>query len=131
MQRVVVTPRMNLIAGPNNTGKSNIVRFLNDQYNHAIAALDLPGGAEVGSWHLDGDDVHQGSSSAEATFAIGIAADGPERDKLLEHENLLRTFGDRAEGIVDALFTLPELFHAGCIWFSFGTTESSRRLSPP
>ena len=123
-QLIPATPRVNLIAGPNNAGKSNVVHFLKDQYNLAIAAIPRAQGRR-GQWELKGHDVNQ-SSKGRKSFVIGLEVDGPEHRNLRKSVDLQRHLRGRHEQVVDAVFTLPPMHRNEILWFTFESDQTNR-----
>lgn len=128
-QRVVAGSRVNLIAGPNNSGKSNIIHFLKDQYNAALKALPEQQGRR-GQWDLSGHDVNQGSHGRKQ-FSIGLEVQGPEYQRLVEDERLRRQFRSRLEDVLTRLFHLPSMHRDGVLWFTYGSEQGDpNRMRP-
>ncbi len=125
-----VDPRINLIAGPNNSGKSNVLRFIAEQYNKAAAALNEAGHANA-RWKLEGLEANRTSSGA-IQFAVGLPHGGTKHQELLTDSTLLQRFDgrDRLEKALDRLFTLPQTARAGYLWLTYGATADHPDLTP-
>lgn len=122
-QYIAATPRVNLLAGPNNAGKSNVIHFLKDHYNAAVKAMPDQQG-RPGGLTFRGHDAHIGSRGRKQ-FAVGLEVEGEEYPRLLEHERLRQLFGKRLEEVLKTLFTIPSMHRDGILWFTFASDASN------
>lgn len=127
LQRIAVGDRVNLIAGPNNSGKSAILHFLLDQYNTAIAALPREN-ARPSGWELKGLDVNQ-TSNGHKSFAVGLRVGGPKYQSLLEDPTVEQTLGGRRQAVIDGLFNLPTMHQHGVLWFRYESRPGNNQLT--
>jgi hypothetical protein len=82
VQYIPAHSRLNLIAGPNNCGKSNILRFLAEQYNNAVGALPHPTRGPSDWSAFTGFDVPEGEDVGRR-FSVGIELGGERYDRLV------------------------------------------------
>jgi len=75
VQRIGLFKKINLIIGQNNSGKSNVLRFLKDHYS-SIAKGESP--------KLEALDRHIGDPTTENRYEIGLCIDGDLYQRLME-----------------------------------------------
>jgi putative AbiEii toxin of type IV toxin-antitoxin system len=123
LQLFAVSPRMNFIAGRNNSGKSNVLSFLQDHYNDALDAL--PG--QRGGWTVEGLDAHRGGQH-RVRFAFGLRSEGRSYQRLVESDQFRQDRPHDYLAIAEKLFTHPVLHSDGHIWFKYQMDAASNKL---
>lgn len=120
--------KLNLLAGPNNTGKSNILSFVRDHLGHitskcaqgqthALSSLDLPTGTQ------------------EASFRVAIPLSNQDSDIAAHVERLSKGKHEQEKGrlnsnLVQLLNSKPLLAGAGLAWITLDTTKAgNNRIS--
>lgn len=82
MQRIGPFQKINLFIGQNNSGKSNILRFLTEHYAPTVFAARTKGNR--GKLAFSDADRHLGSTSGRMNYALGLRADSTKVEALLE-----------------------------------------------
>lgn len=119
---VAAHPRLNLVAGPNNSGKSNLLAFLHEgHFGRALAALPNEATGKLRKWaSFEGDDIPQNvEKPSQRWFALGVPIDGPRVDQFeagcLAHGKVGRHGYDR-------FMSLQDLIADRHIWARFGVS---------
>ncbi len=68
IQRFPTVSKINLLAGPNNSGKSNVLRFIHEQYNALLADTQ---GRREGGGSFSELDRHRGQGDGSVLFSLG------------------------------------------------------------
>lgn len=120
VQYLAPLSKVNLLAGQNNTGKSNVLRFLHDLYR------PLVGGAHSGSAHRLATsplDAHR-PRMPPLRFALGFQLGGPTYERMvsaLGGGNAQRAFGEVVRALADT---------ADTVWFPFVVSQGSEEVEP-
>lgn len=118
IQRIGPFRKVNLFIGQNNSGKSNILRFLINHYS-ALVSLAKAGGS-LGSVGLTNDDRHLGSTSGRFRFALGLHPNMAYlKNSLGDRQNELRSHHER--WIAEVLASDPLAGGTEMTWFDFSS----------
>lgn len=119
--------KVTVLAGPNNAGKSNILRFLRDHYSETVQSLSQNTASAL-SW-ADGDSAPLGVGGEFAAFAVGRPLDD---EAVLEWARGLKAGGNRiGEDEAGALIDLIRSSDAvtnGVVWRVW--SREQRKASP-
>ncbi|MCE9603212.1 MAG: AAA family ATPase [Gemmatimonadetes bacterium] len=122
VQRLRVLGKANLFAGPNNSGKSNVLRFIKEHYG---ACVQLTRRTDV-AWRLSELDQHIGMADSPLRFALGLEFDGAEHNAIRERLEKTRS-GTHARQVLDRL--LHGLKGEGSlVWFEFRRVANALEL---
>lgn len=121
LQKVAPLNKINLLAGQNNSGKSNVLRFMHDRLPallpNAIGRSQKPS--------IDPLDEHR-PTNPRLRFAIGTRIDGTQYQAILaalpEHGRSKEAFAELSGSLAD---------EAGTIWWPFITDVGQRNVSSP
>ncbi len=94
--------KINFFIGQNNSGKSNILRFLNDHFNDALVSA-RGSRKTIGFSDLD---RHFGENSAKIQIAFGLKKNGPLYEQILEKR---KVESSHVLTLVERFLQLPEL----------------------
>lgn len=118
IQRIGPFRKINLFIGQNNSGKSNILRFLANHYSALVKLVKADGGR--GSVGLTDDDRHLGSTSGRFRFALGQRSSMTDlKNSLGSRQNALDSRHER--WIADILASGPLTRSTEMIWFDFSS----------
>lgn len=121
VQRMGPFGKVNLFAGANNSGKSNILRFLTEHYG---ALLGDQGAAEPKSSSFQALDQHQGPEEAPLVVGFAHAADSDEYTSL--RSSVAPVCHDLLDGLLQS-----ELLRFGtpCVWLDWTPADSGRAMT--
>lgn len=112
--------QINILIGQNNSGKSNILRFLNDHYRNVASMVTergKPTRAEL--------DRHIGTTTSTVKVAFGRDLDGPIFQSRLEQLGLLSDDKKRALSYVQRLLHFEEMTWVnGLLWFVYESVNT-------
>lgn len=109
--------KVNFVAGGNNSGKSNVLLFLDRHYSSVIERLRGDRGPAT---RYDELDRHIGPGGAGFTFGLGMTLGGPEHEALRKHKRAKELLGDRSGALIDRL--LEKIAGGGdTAWFDWRT----------
>ena len=111
VQRIGPFKTINLIIGQNNSGKSNVLRFLKDHYSN-IAKGQAP--------ELEALDKHIGKPATEDRYEIAVARNGERHRKLLENLAKGNAGAQQVMPRIEQILTSEVLTkETGLIWFPY------------
>lgn len=117
IQRFGPLKKINLLIGQNNSGKSNLLRFLAQHY---VPLIHLIQGKYRSEWNLDDLDRHQGPNSGTFTVGLGLIYNGSNFDTIMT--KLSNQLDSRASSHLERLMSSKSLTHSGSIaWFDHNT----------
>ena len=119
-QYVAPLTKVNLLAGQNNSGKSNILRFA----QQVLGSLDGRPSGQVTLASFQGYDVPVGSSGRKPTLGLAI---GAERALATIREIAGRPLEDNAISSLIAVLSSPAFRRRTMISFGFSMTSSPRK----
>ncbi len=112
--------QINILIGQNNSGKSNILRFLNDHYRNVASMVTergKPTRAEL--------DRHIGTTTNTVKVAFGRDLDGPIFQSRLEQLGLLSDDKKRTLSYVQRLLHFEEMTWVnGLLWFVYESVNT-------
>lgn len=116
--------KVNLIAGPNNSGKSNVLRFVYEHYGRMVEAV----GERPGRWEFSPLDRHLGEGDGSILFGLGVEIDGEEHDAI-RTDSRLASLGSDGPPLVDRVLGALAVGddHA---WFEFSAPTPGASLQP-
>ena len=117
LQKVGPLTRVNLIAGQNNSGKSNVLRFVHDLLPALLRAAQS-GGRDMPK--LGALDAHRPSGSP-LSFAIALRVDGDTHQVMRDG---LAKMSDAQEAMDRALAVIAD--DDGLVWFTFDTNPDGK-----
>ncbi len=118
-QRIGPLGKINLMVGQNNSGKSNILRFLEKHFKYALASAkgDKSQKSEFGNL-----DTHQGESVSPIVFGFGLVPESPTHQQI--RKNVVTRLTQRRCSIqlFDKLLEfIISLYDDGVAWFKYTT----------
>lgn len=122
--------KINLLAGANNSGKSNVLRFITA---HLVPAVrSATGVKKQGQWTTDALDRHLGVGDGSFHFALGIELGGDRHKRIRTDERLWPLFTNQGAGIVDAVLDhLAGDQPVAWVPFAASTLGSKLDVQPP
>lgn len=116
IQRIGPFQKINLFIGQNNSGKSNILRFLTEHYATVVRSART--GGHKGKVEFTDTDRHLGSTSGRLHFALGLQAEGAKREVLLQsHQEKLN--GRHQQWILKILSANSLTHGSNLTWFDY------------
>lgn len=116
--------RVNVLAGSNNSGKSNVLRFISRHYAHVFTGCRI--GTPVA---FDDLDQHVGPRSGAFNFALGVEVEGEFHQALRKDQRLVGQLRQNTASVVDRLFSHPVLVDSnGLLWIRFRGEAKSAPL---
>jgi hypothetical protein len=123
LSRLFPLGKINLIVGTNNSGKSNIVSFLDTQYSDFVL---LARGRNRGSEHAFNElDYHHSDEKVAHRIAFPVARDAVSeliRKRLPDETQHVFQRGFAKKVLDSAVFTAED----GNVWFVYGSSSPSR-----
>ena len=105
--------QINILIGQNNSGKSNILRFLTDYYRNVASLVTARG-----KFTRSDLDRHMGTATGTVKVAFGQDLDGPIFQSRLKQLGLLASDKTRPLNYVHRLLHFEEMTWAnGLLWF--------------
>lgn len=112
--------QINILIGQNNSGKSNILRFLTDHYRNMVSMETARG--KLARSELD---RHMGTTSDIVKVALGQDLDGPNFQNRLKQLGLLAGDKTRSLGYVRRLLCFEEMTWVnGLLWFVYESANT-------
>ncbi len=108
--------KINFFIGQNNSGKSNILRFINDHFKNALTSARVSDSV----FNLSGLDRHQGKNVGQKIqVAFGLKRNGALRKKILANRKI--PFGNnQTSTLIDYILQFPEVTRGTEIaWFIY------------
>ena len=120
IQRIGPFGKVNLFVGANNSGKSNILRFLYKHFEQVSKSK------RAGNAKFEPTDLHHNFSDG-ITFELGFHRDAPEFESLCERFRLKRETADLFRQIVSSSTLTRE---TDCVWINRfpGASERNSEL---
>ncbi len=107
--------KVNVLIGQNNSGKSNVLRFLTTYYRR-LAKAAVSGGS-VGLADLD---EHLGTRSGAVKVAFGLRLNSELYKKMLQQRRLLKDDPQRVVPLINRLLQFEEMMYGtGLSWFVY------------
>ena len=127
LHRFAPVEQINLVSGPNNSGKSNVLRFLHHHYGPAVRAS--LGTADFNFTDLD---RHLGEGDGSFWFGLALQIGGEEHEALRQNPGFDRYFHGRQKEVLDTLLeSLAD--DSGFAWIVYHSTSLGAALEvvPP
>jgi len=125
-QRVSPLSKINIIAGANNSGKSNLLRFVHEKFTLALQSVAKAGRAPTFSFADLCAGVDQARVRLDVACRVGANLEGIAN--LVEERS--REAVGQARGILTTLFRSAELLNDdGLLWFQYERGEAGFALS--
>jgi hypothetical protein len=107
--------KINFFIGQNNSGKSNILKFLNDHLQNALKATR----GSSDAFKLSDLDQHLGENVSRKKLAFGLRRNGALHQKILQNRKI-PSENDRTAILIDYLLQFPEMTRGTDIaWFVY------------
>jgi hypothetical protein len=134
-QRIGPLGKVNLLAGQNNSGKSNILLFLSKDFAKFFKATRERGAGEI---ELEVLDRHQGEAVGRQNYGLALNLKGDNFKKIMakcqeEFDSLPGNYGVRdveiATGLIETILNSQVLSHgSNTAWFTYAAPERSNSL---
>ena len=114
--------QVNILIGQNNSGKSNILRFLTDHYQNVASLVTARG-----KFTRSDLDRHMGTATGIVKVAFGQDLDGPIFQNRLKQLGLLASDKTRALSYVHRLLRFEEMTWVnGLLWFVYESANTDK-----
>lgn len=116
--------KVNIFIGQNNSGKSNILSFIEKYLNNFIGCAH---GESSTALEFQGHELHKGMTFLSCEFAIGLKLGGKY------YSNLLDKLPDNGnyKRILDAILKYRIVYRDGTSWFTFRLKGNQTELDLP
>lgn len=120
-QRLGPFSKLNLLAGRNNSGKSNILIFLTSHFSGAMASAK----GQAGKLNLTDIDRHIGDQTDKFRFEIAFSLRGPIHERLQQQLSAKLEREDQ-RGLVDKILLSKSISHGTeSAWFPYEASRES------
>lgn len=118
--------KVNILIGQNNSGKSNILRYLRDQYREFMKLTHRNGAVKYGDL-----DRHLGTSTGRMKFAIGLDLNGSKYQETLNSLGIASDKQARVRKGLERLLRFETMPWAnGLLWFVYESRGDQFAFSP-
>ena len=125
IQRIGPFSKINLFVGKNNSGKSNILKFIADQVKNVCECI----GTDIRATPFQFDDLdrHENrfdGSVSYPSFEFGLGLSGANYRKTVESPQLKARERSVNLGMIDRILTTDALSHkTGISWFGYADSD--------
>lgn len=111
--------KVTVLAGANNSGKSNVLRYLTAHLGPVVASIlqNRPVESQFDALH----DPHHGRPGELARIAIGMPAGGDNASALMDArvDEVPEQRRAQARGLIESVYSLPQLTDGDLAWFVY------------